>query len=258
MSSYIGGWILEEFLLCIFISLIIGYGYAVKRSNQTYRKWPLYRVVCWILGVICIAISVIGPIAQASHENFIWHMAGHLLLGMLGPIFLAVAAPMTLLLRILPVQAARRVTRVLRSRILRFYTNPLVATIINIGGLWILYTSPIYEMMLHSTIIHVLIHLHVFFVGYLFTISLIYIDPVPHQVSFLNRTIVFVIALAGHGILSKYIYATPPNGVDPLQAKIGGMLMYYGGDAIDLIIIIILFYQWYTSTRPRTTAVSIT
>lgn len=258
MNSYIGGWILEGLLLFLFISLIIGYCYAVHRSNQTYRKWPLYRVVCWTLGVICIAISVIGPIAQASHENFIWHMAGHLLFGMLGPIFLVVAAPVTLLLRILPVQAARRVTRVLRNRIFRFYMNPLVATLINIGGLWIMYTSPLYELMLHSTTLHVLIHLHVFFAGYLFTVSLIYIDPVPHRVSFLYRTIVFVIALAGHGILSKYIYAYPPNGVDPSQAKIGGMLMYYGGDAIDLIIIIILFYQWYTSTRPRTTAVSMT
>lgn len=258
MNNSIVGLVGEVLLLASFTSLLIGYGYAVLRSNQLYKKWPLYRVVCWTLGIICIAISVIGPIAQASHESFIWHMVAHLLLGMLGPIFLVIAAPITVLLRNLSVKSARNVTRVFRSRIFRFYTNPLVASIINIGGLWILYVTPLYEAMLHSTSLHVLIHLHVFFAGYLFTVSLIYIDPLPHRVSFLYRTIVFVIALAGHEILSKYIYANPPSGVEIAQAEIGGMLMYYGGDAIDLIIIVILFYQWYKYTEPRTSSVSTT
>jgi len=48
---------------------------------------------------------------------------------------------------------------------------------------------------------------------------------------------------ACHGILSKYIYAHPPMGVPIDQAKTGGLVMYYGGDAIGLILITILCYQ---------------
>jgi len=36
-----------------------------------------------------------------------------------------------------------------------------------------------------------------------------------------------------------------------VEAEMGGMLMYYGGDAIDIIVIIILFFQWYQATKPR-------
>jgi len=57
--------------------------------------------------------------------------------------------------------------------------------------------------------------------------------------------------LAAHGMLAKYIYAYPPNGVTITQAERAGMLMYYGGDAIELILIFILCFQWYKSSRPR-------
>jgi putative membrane protein len=80
---------------------------------------------------------------------------------------------------------------------------------------------------------------------------MIYIDLTPHRTSFLHRAIVLVIALAGHGILSKFIYIHAPAGVPAEQAELGGMLMYYGGDAIDIVIIFILCWQWYVATRPR-------
>lgn len=242
--------LLELIIFLFFIILIFLYMVAIRKSNLTYKRWPHHRVICWILGVLCVAISVIGPIAHMAHHHFVWHMIGHLLLGMLAPVLLVLSAPTTLLLRLLPVWQARRLTRVLRSKITRIYTNPLVATTLNIGGLWVLYTTDLYVTMLENSILQILIHVHIFLAGYLFTVSLLYIDPVPYRVSYLYRTTVFVIALAAHEILSKYIYANPPAGVEESQAKIGGMLMYYGGDAIDLIIIVVLFYQWYKSTKP--------
>jgi len=81
-------------------------------------------------------------------------------------------------------------------------------------------------------------------------------DPMPHQVSFLYRAIVLIIALAGHDILSKYIYANPPVGIPLEDAKVGGMIMYYGGDAIDMVIIYILCLQWFKAARPRSSAIS--
>jgi putative membrane protein len=105
--------------------------------------------------------------------------------------------------------------------------------------------------MQHNTLLHLLIHLHVFFAGYLFTVSMIYIDPIIHRMSFIYRATVMIIALAGHGILTKYIYANPPISVPALQAEKGAIFMYYGGDAIDLILIFIFCFQWYRAARPR-------
>ncbi len=57
--------------------------------------------------------------------------------------------------------------------------------------------------------------------------------------------------LAGHGILSKFIYAHPPAGVPLEQAKIGGMIMYYGGDVVDIVMIFNLCLHWFRATRAR-------
>lgn len=232
--------------------LLIGaYPVAAIRSSRFFKQWPHYRTTYWILGVVCVAITVIGPLAEQGHTNFIVHMIIHLILGMLAPLLFALAAPVTLILRTVNVKTGRRLSRLLRSRPISVFSNPIIASILNIGGLWILYTTGLFSAMQHNVLLHVLIHIHVFLAGYLFTISLIYIDPTPHRFSYKYRTLVFIIALAGHGILSKYIYAYPPEGVSRAEAEVGGMLMYYGGDAIDICIIIVLFYQWYRTSRPK-------
>ncbi|WP_372459240.1 cytochrome c oxidase assembly protein [Alkalihalobacillus deserti] len=224
---------------------------SVVISNRKYKQWPVYRIICWVAGVVFATIAVAGPLAERAHVDFTAHMLGHLLLGMLAPFLMVLAAPMTLLLRTINVSLARRLTRLLKSLPIRIVTNPIVASLLNVGGLWILYTSDLYKIMHENIILHVIIHVHVFLAGYVFTISMIYIDTTPHRTSYVYRSIVLVLTLAAHGILSKYIYVNPPTGVFPAQAEIGGMLMYYGGDAIDMMIIFILCLQWYKASRPR-------
>lgn len=237
-------------LTLLAIGLYIGAVFVTNRRGRL-RKWPWLRTASFVAGVFFATAALVGPLARQSNSDFTAHMAGHLLLGMLAPLLIAIAAPMTLVLRTLNVHLARKLSRLLQSSFVGFFTHPIVASILNIGGLWLLYTTDLYSAM-HSNIwLHIVIHIHVFLAGYLFTISLIYIDPVFHRFSYIYRTVVFIVALAGHGILSKFIYAYPPEGVPVEQARVGGMLMYYGGDAVDLLLIFILFKHWYQSVRPN-------
>ncbi|WP_210468129.1 cytochrome c oxidase assembly protein [Sporosarcina sp. 6E9] len=234
----------------IAIGLYIG-AVLVTNRRKNLRNWPLFRTIFFVAGVFSAASALVGPLSRQSHVDFTSHMVGHLLLGMLAPLLIAIAAPMTLLLRTLNVHTARKLSRILRSQPIRFFSHPIVASILNIGGLWLLYTTNLFTAMHENLLLHVIVHIHVFIAGYLFTISLVYIDPVFHRFSFPFRTSVFILALAGHGILSKFIYAYPPEGVPIEQARIGAMFMYYGGDAVDLLLIFILFRHWYQSVRPR-------
>ncbi|OOZ76849.1 hypothetical protein BHL35_24230 [Bacillus cereus] len=246
-------WNALDILLFVFILImLIIYIVAMILSNLHYKRWPLYRSVFWVLGLICVAIAGVGPLAHRAHNDFTVHMLVHLLLGMLAPIFIALAAPMTLFLRTLNVKAARRLSSVLKSKPLQILTHPIIATLLNLGGLWILYTTNLYSMMHKSILLHLFIHFHVFIAGYLFTTSIIYIDPISHRYSYMYRSIILIAASAGHGILSKYIYAHPPAGVVTEQAEIGGVLMYYGGDFIDIVLIFILCLQWSRGSRSRT------
>ncbi|WP_455661740.1 cytochrome c oxidase assembly protein [Pradoshia sp.] len=244
--------ILPQVLLSIpFVLVLIFYMIAVFKTNQTHRQWPVHRIIFLCAGTVLAILSVAGPLAERSYTDFRAHMAGHLFLGMLAPLLIALAAPMTLMLRTLHTGQARRLTKWLKSPPVGLITNPVTAAFLNIGGLWLLYTTSLYSLMHEIMWLHVLIHAHIFLAGYLFTVSLIYIDPIHHRVSYLNRAIVLVLSLAWHNILAKYLYANPPNGVPMDEAQTGAMLMYYGGDFVDAAIIFILCLHWYRAARPR-------
>ncbi|WP_040285908.1 cytochrome c oxidase assembly protein [Sporosarcina koreensis] len=241
----------QPLLALLFATAIILYIVAAKQTGRHYRRWPVSRVIYWIAGVLFAWLSVAGPVADRAHTDFTAHMVGHLFLGMLSPLLLVLAAPMTLMLRTLPTEAARRLTRLLKCRFSRLVTHPVTAAILNLGGLWLLYTSDLYSLMHTYPSLYLLIHFHVFAAGYVFTVSMLYVDPSPHPHSYQLRSAVLLVFLAGHAILSKFIYAHPPAGVPAEQAQAGGLVMYYGGDAIDAFLIFFLCLQWYRSVRPR-------
>ncbi|ANF97443.1 cytochrome c oxidase assembly protein [Paenibacillus bovis] len=242
---------IELIVTLLYVSVIIGYTLLGLLSSQTYRPWPMYRYLCWYAGCTCSVVVIIGPFAAAAHSDFRIHMIGHLLLGMLGPLLMVLSAPMTLLLRSLPVSLARRLSVLLRNSYISFICHPVIAALLNTGGLWLLYTTPLYTWMHEYTVVNLLVHLHIALAGYVFTISLLYVDPIAHRYSYVYRAIVAVIAAALHGMLSKHLYIHPPAGVPVGQAEAGAQWMYYGGDLVQLIIIGLFCYEWYRTTRPR-------
>ncbi|WP_240189766.1 cytochrome c oxidase assembly protein [Bacillus sp. P14.5] len=232
-------------------AVMLVYVFAVKRSNMKYSRWPVHRMFFWIAGLSCAAASVIGPIAERAHSSFTYHMAAHLLLGMLAPLLIVISAPLTLVMRTLNVRMARRLSSILKSTPARLLTDPVTASLLNMGGLWILYTTGLYQAMHHNGFLLVLIHIHIFLAGYLFTVSMVTFDPAPHKASFYYRSVVLVLALASHGILAKFLYGNPPPGITAGDSETGALLMYYGGDAIDMVIIFLLCLEWYKNQAPH-------
>lgn len=240
-------WIVRICLALLFFVITAAYLSLVERSNRRLTKWPLYKSFCWFGGWLTAAYSVYGVLFE--QPNFIEHMIHHLVLGMLSPLLIVLSSPITLLLRSLSVAYARRITKILKSPLVCMYHHPIIASLLNIGGLWLLYRTDLYHWMHQHFILSLVIHVHLFVAGYLFTASMIAIDPSPRRYSFRYRAIVFILALAGHAMLSKWIYADPPKGVSTTEAEIGGMLMYYGGDWIDLVIIYVLWHEEYRKAR---------
>jgi putative membrane protein len=218
---------------------------------RSTRPWPAGRTLCWLLGTLAALAATTGELAEAAEGDFVAHMITHLLLGMLAPLLLVLAAPVTLLLRTLPTGSARRVSHVLTSLPVRVLTEPVVAAVLSVGGLWLLYTTALYPAMHHSSTLHLIIHLHVLIAGYLFTVAMISVDPLPHRRSYLHRGIVLAAALAAHDVLAKHLYVHPPAGVSASTSESAAMVMYYGGDLVDLVIMVILCLCWYRATGRR-------
>lgn len=241
----------EIVLVLPFVIALISYYIAVFFANKRFNSWPKSRLLLFTIGIICASIASFGPLASASHESFSAHMLVHLLLGMLAPLLMVLGAPITLLLRALPVHIAKKVTFLLRLKPVQIIHHPVVTSILNIGGLWVLYTTNLFSFMHENQLLYLAIHIHVFLAGYVFTASFLYIDPVRKRYSYSYRSVVLILALGAHAILAKYIYAFPPYGVSKSEAEVGGMLMYYGGDVVDIVIIFLICKEWYRATRPK-------
>jgi putative membrane protein len=234
----------------LLLAALAGY-LACAVAVRRHGRWPVHRDVLWCAGLGAVAAALIGPLAEVAHRDFVAHMVGHLLLGMLAPLLLVLAAPVTLALRVLPVARGRRLARLLASKPLQVLTHPVPAAALNLAGLWLLYTTDLYQAMSHQAGLHAAAHFHMLAAGYLFTFAMVGIDPSPHRPGHPTRTVVLVLYLAAHAVLAKHLYGYPAAGVTGQQAASGAMLMYYGGDAIDLAVIIVFCRQWFISSRPR-------
>ncbi|MGU3425113.1 cytochrome c oxidase assembly protein [Microbacterium paraoxydans] len=245
--------VLPFLALVLLLGAAVLYLVALRRARDR-SPWPRPRTAAWMSGLLCAAVGTVGPFAALAHSSFPVHMAGHVLVGMLAPLLLVLGRPVSVALRALPVTEARALSRVLRSAPIRVLTHPVVAGTLNIGGLWLLYATPLFPLMHASPWLHAAVHLHVLLTGYLFTASILGLDPDPHRASVTVRASVLIVFIAAHSILAKWLWAHPPVGVDPGDARIGAELMFYAGDAVDVLLIVLLLRQWYVATRPRESA----
>ena len=180
-------------------------------------------------------------------------MVQHLLIGMLAPLGLVLAAPLTLLWRNLPAPTVRRITRRLYSPGMRVLSHPITAGVLNVGGMGALYLTPLYAAMSSSSVVHHLVHFHFLAAGCLFTWSIAGPDPAPRRPRFALRLGVLLVSIAAHGYLSKLMYAHRwPRGTHHSleQIREAAQWMYYGGDLAEVLLAVALFAGWY-QTRAR-------
>ncbi|MGQ9424454.1 cytochrome c oxidase assembly protein [Gilvimarinus sp. F26214L] len=244
-------------LLCLLALTALGlYCAALRRQPDHKYRWPRVRGWLLALGLGLVALATAPPVSEFAHQDLRGHMAQHLLLGMFAPLALVFAAPVSLLLRSLPRPAARRTLAVLRSPPLRVLSHPATASLLNLGGMYLLYLTPLFRESLHSPALHGFINLHFLIAGCLFTWAIAGPDPGPKRPSPGFRLVVLVVSIAAHGILAKAMYAYGwPEGTGFSDAEIqaAAQWMYYGGDLAELILLTALLRswakRWYASNR---------
>lgn len=234
-------------LLLPFAAALIGYLCASAAETRRGRPWPWWRTSLWAAGIVIAAGGFVGPLVGAAHGDFVGHVVTHVAVGMVAPALLVLGAPMTLALRTLTQVPAKRLSRLLRSAPARALTNPVVAAILNVGGMWVLYLTPLHRAA-DIPIVHLMLTLHFLLVGYLFTASLLCVDPSPHRSSLRVRVVVLLLTIAAHGVLAKLIYADPPPGFSIEDVHAGAQLMFYAGDVVDLALLALLGWEWYRTT----------
>ena len=176
----------------------------VARLRIRGDRWPVARTISGVLGLTLLAWTTSGGPAVYGHVLFSAHMIQHLLLVMVVPILLALAAPVTLAARALAVRGdGSRGPRewllgVVGSRVARLFANPVVAAVNFAGSMIVFYYTPVFELALTTYLGHLWMVIHFSLAGYLFANVLIGVDPGPRRPAYPVRLLLLFATMAFH------------------------------------------------------------
>lgn len=240
---------------------------GVWRLHRRGDRWPLYRTILWVCGMLLLLWVTSGPINAYQDYLFSIHMVGHMLLSMAIPMLLVFGAPVTLASRAI----AKRDdgTRGGREWILwavhtpfaRVITHPLFAAAMFIGSLWAFYYTDLFRWTLYDHLGHEWMVAHFLISGYLFVQSLVGIDPVPLRYPYPFRLLTLIGVMAMHAffgiaiMMSTGLFVAEWFGSmgrtwgDPplLDQYTGGGIAWSIGEIPTLILAITVAIQWSRS-----------
>ena len=254
---------LDGFWLVVVALLAALYATGLRVMQRSGDAWPAGRTVNWYVGVVLLALSTQTGLATYSHVVFSAHMAQHMVLVMLVPIFLVLGAPLTLALRTLPRSPGQLgprewLTAALHSRTVAVLANPIVASVIFLAGFWGLYYTPLYAWLMPSHWGHVAMNVYFLLSGFLFFWMLLGVDPGPRRAPYLVRMIVMIVVMPLHSFFAISMLATStvmaeafyaalarPYATDLLADQhLGASIGWASGDIPMLIVMVAMFFQW--------------
>jgi putative membrane protein len=142
----------------------LGYLALALRQHFGPRGWSWWRTALLLTGSGVLALGLLPRFLPYPEGDFRKDMPEHLIIGMMAPLGL-MAAPMTLVLRMVPTRWGRAISHLSQSRVLRVVANPVSALILNLGGMAALYFTPLYMAMMMHPALHYAVHFHLLAAG---------------------------------------------------------------------------------------------
>ena len=243
---------------------------GVRRLRHRGDAWPMGRTVAWLCGCAVLLFTTPSGLGRYMPAMFSMHMVAHMLLSMLVPILLVLGAPVTLALRALP--AAGRgdppgprewLLAALHSRVSRFLTHPIVATVIFVAGFYGLYLGGLFDAAVSNHAAHMLMNVHFLLSGYLFYWVVIGVDPTPRPIPQLGKVAMVFASLPLHAffgvvlmgmetVLGASFYRSLALSWHTDLAgdqRLGGGIAWAAGEVPLVLVMIALLIQWRRSDQ---------
>lgn len=249
------------------VAALVVYLRWVRRLAKRGDSWSVGRTISWCLGILILFWVTSGGPAMYGHVLFSAHMVQHMILAMVVPIFLVLAAPVTLLLRAVPPRKdgsrgpREWVLAIVTSRVGQFFANPIVAAVNFAGSMIVFYYTPAFEYALTTYAGHLAMLAHFTLAGYLFANALVGIDPGPHRPPYPQRLLLLFATMAFHAffgvaLTSGEVLLVPewfgllgrewgPSAIADQQR--GGGVAWGIGELPTLILAIVVAVMWTRS-----------
>lgn len=237
---------------------------GVWRLRSRGDKWPIGRTIAWVAGFVFLFYTTNGSLNAYEQYLFSQHMLAHMMLTMLIPLVLVLGAPITLLLRATYKRddgswgGREWVLWAVQTPYSKFITHPVVAAVMFSGSLWVFYFTPIARWATQEHLGHQWMIVHFLISGYLFSLSMIGIDPVPYRFPYPMRIVTLFATMASHaffgvtlmtgdGLLLADWYGAMGRtwGATPLEDQnLGGGIAWGIGELPTLALALIVAIQW--------------
>jgi putative copper resistance protein D len=247
-------------VVAILLLLIAGSLYARGVSRAT--SWPRNRSVCFASGLLVTFIATQSFIGVFDQEYFSDHMIQHLLLIMVAAPLFALSAPLDLAYQ----SGNATIRRWLDSRFMAGVTHPLFAFALYCVFIPFAHLTGFMNIMLEHEWLHDLEHVAFLVVGYLFFrvafglergyklhpgLRLVYVMAAVPVDTFTG----LVLSMESRIPFSSYRALAPTGSSTAWQLsniKLGGAIMWIGGDALMLLACIPMAVMWVKWETVRT------
>ena len=255
-------------LICAFAAFF--YIAAVVRLRRRGDAWPWHRTVLWVLGLALLFYITNGGVNVYQKYLFSQHMLAHMALGMIVPLLLVPAAPITLALRAVNKRtdgsrgAREWLLLIVHSRYFGVLSNPVVAAVIFVGSLWVFYYTGVFGWATVDHVGHEWMIVHFLGAGYLFVSALIGVDPAPYRAPYPMRLIVLLATMAFHaffglallsgtGLLLADWYGAMGWGTSAIaDQQTGGGIAWSVGEIPTVLLAMAVAIMWSRSDDRET------
>ena len=213
MNSFLTFFHVGTFDLFLLVNLVlVGFWYlwAVGRARRD-GTWSRWKTLAFLTSLGLLGITYLGPIAAWSHTFFWAHMTQHLVVMMAVAPLMVLSAPITLWFRASSDASRRRwVIPILRSRVVRWLTNPYVTWFFFAIVLLGVHFSGFYNLALENHDIDYFIEQPVYFAAaFLFYLPLIGSNLQPRRPTHAFRLASLALMMIPEAATGAIIYFAP-------------------------------------------------
>jgi cytochrome c oxidase assembly factor CtaG len=263
------GWSFDPVVVGGLGAALVAWLAMVRRIARAHpgRGVPRARTAAFLGALAAIAVALLSGIERYDTTLFSIHMVQHLLLMLVAAPLLALAAPVTQLLRVASPRWRRRIVGVLHAGPVEALGQPVVAWVTFTLVMWISHFSPLFDAALENEVVHDAEHVLFLGAGLLFWWPVVGADPARRRLSHPVRALYVLLQMPPSSFLGMLItfaaaplyphYATlgSPYGIDPLaDQQLAGGIMWLGGDVIFIGAVLVAVAAWMRHEERNTTA----
>jgi len=236
-------------------------------TGMARRPSPVDAVARWrhgafLAGIAALFLALQSPLDPVAERLFFVHQIQHLLLRLIGPMLIALAAPQGVLIAGLPVPIRRTLLApVAGSAVVRAVfaaiTGPVVVTGLFVGALYVWELPRFHQAALADPLIHQIMHASMVFAGVVFWWRIFDRRPAPQGLRYGVRLMMLWLVILSNIVLGALTtfkttvlypaYDLPGRlfGYAALaDERIGGIIIWIPGSMMCVLAVLLVIHVW--------------